>query len=312
MTTPKELADKAKDALFAIDDYIARVNGDDRGGDAGVEQLRATIDQLQAMAEARQGSGEPVAWLTGVLGSAGVLTWGDAYVIADAIARVKDTAPPSAGNRTHIADLIDTFEQLRKIAGTPEQDADALIAAVRTLAAAPSAQQATGSGQVLTDEQRQAVEEAAGYFSRSWKSEDAKLANKLRTILAAATQAQPEAREQRLAAAMKRLDKEGPLPGMISAFEQQFGQDWADRDWRNETSVWACAWRAALAAPTTGKREPDESDEELFTFLEGAADGGFVFNDICAGEICLRLFPKRCEELGCYGPNANGITGEPR
>lgn len=74
--------------------------------------------------------------------------------------------------------------------------------------------------------------------------------------LAAPTTGKREPREQRLAAAMKHLDKEGPLPGMISAFEQRFGQSWTDRDWCNETSVWACAWRAALAAPTTSKREP--------------------------------------------------------
>jgi hypothetical protein len=107
MSTPKELADKAKQqaASYAA---AAVFNGSTRRVDVLRDELHATIDQLQAMAEARQGS----------------------------------------GNRTHIADLIDTFEQLRKIVGTPEQDADALIAAVRTLAAPPSAQQATGSGQV--------------------------------------------------------------------------------------------------------------------------------------------------------------------
>lgn len=64
-------------------------------------------------------------------------------------------------------------------------------------------------------------------------------------------------REQRLAAAMKRLDKEGPLPGMISAFEQQFGQTWTDREWRSETSVWACAWRAALSTQRQAEPEDD-------------------------------------------------------
>lgn len=105
-------------------------------------------------------------------------------------------APPSAGDRTHIADLIDTFEQLRKIVGTPEQDADALIAAVRTLAAPTSAQQATGSGQGLTDAAAisilgSAMAKAAG---RNLPNDNAWLLAGARAILAAATQAQPEHR----------------------------------------------------------------------------------------------------------------------
>lgn len=56
-------------------------------------------------------------------------------------------------------------------------------------------------------------------------------------------------REDRLRAAMERMDRDGPLPGMIAAFEVQFGQAWTDPDWRQETSVWAMAWRAAVGAP---------------------------------------------------------------
>ena len=62
----------------------------------------------------------------------------------------------------------------------------------------------------------------------------------------AATAAVPEGREARLRAAMERMDHAGPLPGMIAAFEQQFGQTWTDRDWRQEASIWSAAWRAAL------------------------------------------------------------------
>ena len=40
---------------------------------------------------------------------------------------------------------------------------------------------------------------------------------------------------------------EAPYPGMIGAFESHYGQSFADKDWRNEASVWAAAWKAALA-----------------------------------------------------------------
>lgn len=61
----------------------------------------------------------------------------------------------------------------------------------------------------------------------------------------------PPSREERLRAAMERMDKVGrPLPGMIAAFEHHFGQTWTDPDWRDEASVWASAWRAALCAGT--------------------------------------------------------------
>jgi hypothetical protein len=36
-----------------------------------------------------------------------------------------------------------------------------------------------------------------------------------------------------------------PYPGMIKAFESHYGQSFADKDWRNEASVWAAAWKAA-------------------------------------------------------------------
>ena len=64
---------------------------------------------------------------------------------------------------------------------------------------------------------------------------------------------EPSPREIRLRAAMERMDTIGPLPGMIAAFETQFGQTWTDPDWRQEASVWASAWRAAK---THEKRDP--------------------------------------------------------
>lgn len=40
---------------------------------------------------------------------------------------------------------------------------------------------------------------------------------------------------------------DAPYPGMISAFESHYGQSFADKDWRNEASVWAAAWKSAKA-----------------------------------------------------------------
>ena len=38
---------------------------------------------------------------------------------------------------------------------------------------------------------------------------------------------------------------DAPYPGMIEAFEAHYGQSFSDKDWRNETGVWAAAWVAA-------------------------------------------------------------------
>ena len=38
-----------------------------------------------------------------------------------------------------------------------------------------------------------------------------------------------------------------PYPGMIAAFESHHGQSFADKDWRDEASVWAAAWKASKA-----------------------------------------------------------------
>ena len=40
--------------------------------------------------------------------------------------------------------------------------------------------------------------------------------------------------------------KDAPYPGMIAAFESHYGQSFADKDWRNEASVWAQGWQAAM------------------------------------------------------------------
>lgn len=39
---------------------------------------------------------------------------------------------------------------------------------------------------------------------------------------------------------------DSPYYGMREAFEAHYGQSWTDKDWRNEASTWAAAWKAAL------------------------------------------------------------------
>ncbi len=42
---------------------------------------------------------------------------------------------------------------------------------------------------------------------------------------------------------------DAPYPGMATAFEAHTGQSWTDPDWRQETAMWAAAWKAAKARP---------------------------------------------------------------
>lgn len=58
----------------------------------------------------------------------------------------------------------------------------------------------------------------------------------------------PKLRDHR----MEKFDLNGPLPGMIAAFEIRYGQSWTNKDWRNETSTWAAAWAAAQGAVECG------------------------------------------------------------
>ena len=58
---------------------------------------------------------------------------------------------------------------------------------------------------------------------------------------------------------------DAPYPGMISAFERYYSQSFTDKDWRNEASVWAAAWKQALltaAAPTTQPSTTPQADSQ--------------------------------------------------
>jgi len=54
---------------------------------------------------------------------------------------------------------------------------------------------------------------------------------------------------------------DAPYPGMIESFEAHYGQVFTDKDWREETGVWAAAWKAAKAhgeaAPQQAEAVPD-------------------------------------------------------
>lgn len=47
-----------------------------------------------------------------------------------------------------------------------------------------------------------------------------------------------------------------PYPGMIEAFEAHYGQSFTDRDWRNESSIWAAAWKAVKAHQPPQPQQP--------------------------------------------------------
>lgn len=60
-------------------------------------------------------------------------------------------------------------------------------------------------------------------------------------------------------------DGDAPYPGMIAAFENHYGQSFADKNWRREASVWAQAWHAATranVASPVAQRVP-LSDEQI-------------------------------------------------
>lgn len=44
---------------------------------------------------------------------------------------------------------------------------------------------------------------------------------------------------------------DAPYPGMIEAFEAHYGQSFTDKDWRNETGIWAAAWGYAVRQSAT-------------------------------------------------------------
>ena len=77
---------------------------------------------------------------------------------------------------------------------------------------------------------------------------------------------------------------DAPYPGMISAFERYYSQSFTDKDWRNEASVWAAAWKQALltaAAPTTQPAPQQEAPaDELEEVLRERDDAEDFINEL--------------------------------
>ena len=63
-------------------------------------------------------------------------------------------------------------------------------------------------------------------------------------------------------------DGDAPYPGMIAAFENHYGQSFADKDWRREASVWAQAWHAATRANVAPPAREPLSNEQIFDLAE--------------------------------------------
>jgi hypothetical protein len=65
---------------------------------------------------------------------------------------------------------------------------------------------------------------------------------------------------------------------MIQAFEAHYGQSFTDKDWRNETGIWAAAWGYAVRQATAAPTAPAQSLEQPFTpdwvnYRQGFEDG---------------------------------------
>jgi len=92
---------------------------------------------------------------------------------------------------------------------------------------------------------------------------------------------------------LRKAAQDVPYPGMREAFESHFGQSWTDRDWRSETSVWAAAWKAAIA-----NAAPQDQD---------AKDAADIFWDYEDGEYCVRSIQEICENA-CDRGAENGAV----
>lgn len=65
---------------------------------------------------------------------------------------------------------------------------------------------------------------------------------------------------------------DAPYPGMISAFERYYSQSFADKAWRNEASVWAAAWKAALLAASPTPPAEQQAKDSYIKLLADCRD----------------------------------------
>lgn len=201
MTTPKELADRAK--KLSIETDFAE---DAKVSAAFRVQLNATIDQLQAMAEARQGGGEPVAWVDKE-GERAITAKTKAKMLADGGACASSVLPYNIPAYTHPPSAQQAtgkfFDRLQETKATPA-GREMLRQAMQE---DEDCAKATGFGQVLTEE------------------------------------------VERLTSALRNM-RSNAAPRALS-------WTWADCKVASE----AADMLDRLAAPTTGKREPEVRDE---------------------------------------------------
>jgi hypothetical protein len=71
---------------------------------------------------------------------------------------------------------------------------------------------------------------------------------------------------------------DAPYPGMIQAFEANYGQSFTDKDWRNETGIWAAAWGYAVrrcnATPTAPAQSLEQIVKDSILYGTGVSLGG--------------------------------------
>jgi hypothetical protein len=377
MTTPKELADKAMQQADvrqeAWHDYMNALRIDVHGEIVSTStahlkahnDLRATIDQLQAMAEARQGSGEPVAWMwqheeTGRVGfvddwqvqhgwQAGnprckiitALVRPSAQQATDAVEQWGHIANEWADMATNGVQWLRNISEGISDADTALKDMESNCKRIQAIPRPPSAQQATGkffdrlqeikatpagremlrqamqgdedcakatgSGQVLTDAAAisilgSAMAKAAG---RNLPNDNAWLLAGARAILAAATQAQPEVTDEMVTAYLKANDAYWQRTDTAPATDPSRWRNGNPRDATRESL------RAALAAPTTGKREPLPDGFQLVA-VKGFDDLVYWL-DRCADKGHLEQCSDLIEPWAAFEfRRLDGITGEQR
>jgi hypothetical protein len=329
MTTPKELADKARAYLFpyriAPKDILLELR----------DQFHATIDQLQAMAEARQGSGELVAtpWYQMSQHRRDFIARGESFVRSlyndpkddirvvevgawiqyanQLLQRLPDsppaqqatgklTKPAKIGNGTfHVGvaerHVIEAAQRAYEHSQTPEGKAER-AAEIERGAPFLAELQATGSGQVLTtpqtSEELSNLLAAALHLARQISQQITDQGRRL----AAAAQAQPFAGFKVV------VDPDMPADAMKLVAAQAQPEAECVKCVRCGHVNWIQEGKAPaqVAAPTTGKREPLRADvvldmaERLRPLLKSAEDW----------EIVL-AFGRDIER-------AHGITGEQR
>ena len=69
---------------------------------------------------------------------------------------------------------------------------------------------------------------------------------------------------------------DAPYPGMIEAFENHYGQDFRDKDWRKEAACWAASWHRAVHRPAPASVPDGVMRERVMEAIaEALGDGAY-------------------------------------